>query len=275
MSGICFGDVIVVNGPAYEVQVVPGFDPTGNPNDQSGLVQELPIIFDVEPNTPCYTALQEYVDNYAITNQGGPNYFSLIIQQGSGGGGTSSILESFRWDFEHFVPDSTYATMFDNILRFTFNQSKNPIGSETPRRSMNLILTGRANVVDDSYNPMTDKKVEINSVSGTYVGHFPAIEQQTEQDLTLVYDFNEAGGLFNEWVRFSVIDGTTSFSNSKRDLNVITFVPDSTVEDSRKTYYGCFPMKYEMFQGFSLDTTIKERVFVHCDSSSPEQPGGP
>jgi hypothetical protein len=243
----CF--VIVINGPAVETQVVEGYDQNGKHDDHSGLSLELPLVIEIAAESTCHDAIITYHDTFAVgIDTGRP--ITLIIRDSFG-------EESLRWNMFEFVPDGYQAGLIGT--RFTFVQSLDPIGN-LPLRDLLIQREGDTGY-SDSYNPATDKKVDI---AGIFVGFYPQVVEQTDRTLTLVYDFAESGGLY-EWVRLIVENGTQY--EPKRDIQISTV--DENMEPIESTnYYGCFPIKYEQFTGFVQDIQTKERVLLNCDSSA-------
>jgi hypothetical protein len=254
---VCSGRVVVINGPAVEIQVVEGFDGNGRHDDHSGLALELPFVIEVPAGDACESDLQSYFDQYAadpVNTQ--LRAMSLIVRDIAG-------AEAFRWNLLEFKPDG-YTAGFEGT-RFTFVQSLDPIGAITPRRSVMLRREG-AYVFDtvDSYNPATDIEFELSGPPS--IGLYPALVEQTDRSLTLVYDYVEGGGLW-QWVEEIAENGTTVMG--KRSGSIITRDANG-VEIERMNYYGCFPKKYEHFSGFAQDIQTKERVILNCDFSEDQ-----
>lgn len=257
VSGVCISQVVVTNGPAMEIQVVEGFGASGQHDDHSGLSLELPFAIEVPAGTGCDLVLQMYFDQYAAD----PANYSLqpMILTVSDMSGAAA----FHWSLFDFKPDG-YATGFEGT-RFTFVQLQEPIGANTPPRDMNLTRYIPANPSTpfgtvDSYNPATDREV---TLEGIHVGLYPAVVEQTERSMTLVYDYVEGGSLW-QWVRMTVESGTTL--EPKRNVSIVT-LDANMVEIARTNYQGCFPAKYEQFVGFAQDIQTKERVILNCDFS--------
>ena len=250
VSGICTGPVVVINGPAVEIQVVEGYDFLGQPLDHSGLSQELPIVVEIPAGTACDGPLQTYFDEIDINPQ--LQTLSLLIFDSKGD-------EKFRWNIFEYYPDS-YTPGFVGD-RFTFVQSLAPIGQLNPTRNITLERDGAAHPSEDSYNPATDFAVEIPA----QVGLYPALVEQTDRSLTWVYDYVEGSGLW-DWVALIAEEGTTQVGK----VSIGIYEVDENMDEvmgTRMNYYGCFPVKYEQFSGFVQDIQTKERVIIHCDFS--------
>jgi hypothetical protein len=267
VSGWCSGRVVVINGPAIEIQVVEGSDDLGRPDDQSGLALELPFVIEVLAGDGCDGPLQSYFDQYAAdpASYTPPEPMSLIVRYM----GAGPADEAFRWGLSKFRPDGY--TTGDVGTRFTFVQSRDPIGSTTPPRNLELWRNPDSFSIDDSYNPSTDKEVEILGFSPGSAGLYPAVIEQTDRTLTLVYDYVEGGGLWH-WVEMIAEDGTsTATGHGKRIASVVT-LDENMVPIARKNYHRCFPKKYEQFTGFAQDIQTKERVILNCDWSEDALP---
>ena len=251
IAGVCQDEVIIINGPAVEIQIVEGFDGQGRPFDQSGFSQALPLVFEVKPLDPINNIgacanLATFFDNYLAGNEV-TKPISLIVDNTQGN-------EVFRWSFFGFEPFS-YAGGSEG-QRFTF---KHPL-IQNNRLAIELDGTEPAN--EQSFKPETDKLVEI---AGVGFG-FPAIIEETDRRLTLEYDYGEGNGIFN-WVEEISQNGTTSFGKLAISLITMQIIDGDLEEVTRTIYFGCFPVKYEQFRGFSQDLQTKERVIVNCDFS--------
>ena len=261
--GHCAGPVVVINGPAVEIQVVEGFDELGRHDDQSGLAQELPFVIEALPPDPqstyagCESDLIDYFDNFEVF---GPKALSLLIFNSSGG-------ESFRWNLFEFEPDGYTAGI--ESTRFTFRQKDNPDNYNRIQREGPNPPGSQA-----SYNPATDLQVDIEGAPQLY----PNVVEQTDRVLTLVYDFVEGGGdyfspasgIYGIWGWTESIADLGTSELQKRSISVIT-QDENGNEVSRINYFGCFPIKYEQFAGFVQDLQTKERIIINCDFSMPGQ----
>lgn len=224
-----------------EIEVVPGAL-QDNPNDQSGLAVEGPIVFEVPSRSPCDGPLQAYFDNPASY---GFLPFSLIVR----GGG----LETFRWNFYEYRPDGYATGLYGN--RFTFKSKASFGGPASIPRLWHMDMSPPVMGTEDSILP-TDKRVEIG---GRLLGHYPAVISEESRRLVLDYDFVEGGELI-DWVKQLVELGTTTSPGLKTDISVI--------EDGvYHNYYGCFVQKYEQHGDFIEDYRTKNLLILNCDYS--------
>lgn len=249
IDGKCDGEVIVINGPAIETQIVEGFGTDGKPLDVAGLSQELPFVFEVNPastpsgpDTPCSDAeLRSWFDSFS-TLEDKRDMFLIVT------GSTGS--EVFRFKFFNFAPDN----YTDGVVgtRFTFVQSAQPDHTEDIERDP------AATSLSVSYNPAADKFVEIEGLGITA----PLVVEQSARSLTLELSFGD-GSLWS-WVRETIKKGG---SDVKRSLSLISKDETGSVELERTNYYGCIVKKYEQFKGFRQVEQIAERVILSCDFS--------
>ena len=96
VAGIGMGDVIVINGPSVEIQIVEGYGGSGIHNDQSGFSQELPFVIEIK-DTHLLSAMIQYF-NYYIEGLTNERNMSLVIYD-------INDNESFRWNFFGFTPN--------------------------------------------------------------------------------------------------------------------------------------------------------------------------
>jgi len=70
IQGVCTARFVIVNGPTTEIQLIPGFDKYGHPNNQSGLALELPRVIETNPSTyvnvagDCENELRSWLANH-------------------------------------------------------------------------------------------------------------------------------------------------------------------------------------------------------------------
>jgi hypothetical protein len=255
VSGWCSGRVVVVNGPAIEIQVVEGFDDLGHHDDHSGLSLELPFVFEVLAGDSCDGPLQDYADQYAADPENTQlSPLSLIVRDTSG-------VQPIRWNLFEYRPDGY--TTGDVGTRFTFVQSLDPIGSTSPPRDAYVQRIPDSFPHGDSYDPSTDMRVEVEHVD---TGLYPAVVEHTDRTLTLVYDYAEGGQIW-KWVKTIAEVGTTG--EGKSVVSVVT-LDDNMNQIPWRNYHRCFPTKYEQFTGFAQDIQTRERVILNCDWSEEQ-----
>jgi len=171
----------------------------------------------------------------------------------------SIILENLagnevtRWNFLDFTPDG-YEPGNDGRTRFTLKHNRLPdehalweLGGQDPFGT------------EGSRNMETDLRVEVESIdTGPF---YPVVvDDETNRTLTLTYDYNEGHCIF-DWVASNVVG-----ADFKRSLQVAH-------EDEygnrlwAMNYHRVFPIKYEIIDGFGLDTKLKARVIISYDFS--------
>jgi len=107
---------------------------------------------------------------------------------------------------------------------------------------------------EHSFNITTDKVVEIEGVS--HPGFSPVVAvNETDRTITLTMDYNEGAGIYN-WAKLTV--GGLSYP---RNMSIIE-TTDGVTEVSRKNYFECITIKWELIYGFGLDKKLKARVVI-------------
>ena len=236
--------VVIVNGPALEIQVLQ----LASDRFESGFAQELPLVFEALPSVggpsgvDCTADLQLWLDTF--NSASGPRNVRITVRDQNGATG-------YRWDLFNYVPSASAPGIEGR--RFTLTHSLPPdsivdLNRDTDWGSQSLFQPG-------------DKRVEID---GETTGQYPAVIAETPNGVTLEYGFLEGGTLWN-WVRNTIERGSLS---ERRNLSVIT-VDSAMNEISRMNYFGCFPKRYEQFTGFALTLQGKERVITQCDFRQP------
>jgi hypothetical protein len=249
VSGVTLGcRVVIVNGPAVEIQVVA----LANDRFVSGFNQELPVVVEIVPpapggstSFPCEAQLQAWVDGYAA-GVDGPRLLEITVpdQQGN---------EAFRWRLDRYAPSAS-APGFEG-RRFTF------VHAPLPDLVFDLVRTAVWGS-DQLFSP-GDKRVDLAAVN---IGRYPTVIEENPNGFTLELGYSEGGGIF-DWVRETIIAGSTL---AARSASLVTVVDAATLlEGSRMSYFGCFPKKYEHFKGFRQALQARERVIVQCNSRQP------
>jgi hypothetical protein len=236
--------VVVVSGPAVEIQVVQ----LASDRFVSGFNQELPLVVEILPPAPgeanCATQIQQWLDG-VDAGLDFPRGMGLFVRGQDGN-------ERFRWILSRHVPSS----VTDGVegRRATFIHAGPPdIAADMER----LGTWG----TESLYLPPRDRRVIF---AGIVAGWFPAVVAETPTSLTLEYDFAEGGQVW-EWVQNTMVGG--SLANSR---NVGVSVMDAALNViSTMDYRNCFPKRYEHFTGFGQAQQAKERVFLQCNSRQP------
>jgi hypothetical protein len=260
-----------VNGPGFEVEVIPGFRQDGRPNNQSGLSTELPLVLEFIDNPDdlidCASAISAWLANPDIQ---GFQSMSIITKDPSGS-------EQVRWNIYALLPTSEQPG-FDGRTRFVFEVSGEPspsTGAPMPNPN-NTVMVDRSSAApgygigssfpfEQSLNHDTDKMVEMGGVSFAY----PAIELEdpSAARLVLVYDAIEAGVIFSFAKDIATI-GTVHLG--KVSLSIYSVSQNGNeVPGTRTNYFECFPARWEQFTGFRQFASLKERVTLQCDFSEP------
>jgi hypothetical protein len=246
MNGIAVDcRVVVVNGPAVEIQVVQ----LASDRFESGFNQELPLVVEVLPpaageSANCATEIEQWRDRF---NAGldTPRGIGLFVPDQSG-------REQFRWMLSRYVPSS----ITDGVegRRVTFVHAGPPDITADMERSAPW-------GTESLYFPPSDRRVEI---AGIVAGAFPTAVAETPTGLTLEYGFAEGGQVW-DWVRNTMNAGSVIH---RSNLSVV--VVDAVLNEiSRMNYSQCFPKRYEHFTGFGQALQAKERVFLQCNSRTP------
>ncbi len=159
--------------------------------------------------------------------------------------------EVFRYNFFEYEV-AGYTDVGNGRARFTFTQALNS-------NNTLQIQTGQNNTFGSqvSDNPATDTLTEISGVISNF---YPQVEDNTvNRTLTLTYDIKEGSGLY-DWFRV-----TAAGTDNNRDVSVIQ--QTKGVETSRQNYFEVFPIRWEIYDGFSLPEKIRARIVLSYDES--------
>lgn len=240
-------NVVLVQGPGFLIDRVEGFDGSGQPFDTPGFSTDIPLVFE---NIPPASGADN--DGIALAN-------AFVAQQaGSFGPRAASVIvrnqgnsEVARWNVYEIAPvEMSVGT--DGRDRYKW-QSQIP----APTIANSEFAGGTFNpALADDFNPATDNPVEVGGI-GTY---YPEVtDNPTARFLTLRLFYNETQSLF-QWAR----EARNGSVGVKRAVSVLTVDPDTQVEQSRRNYFGVFPVSYRLVSGFSLpESTVIEVVLSY------------
>lgn len=248
ISGITLTeDVVIVSTVGTEtdrITVNQGVDSNGNPvyKESAGLTMEFPLIFETA-NSADIQSLKNWFD------QADPDArsLSLLIKNLAGN-------ETGRWNMYEYKPDG-YEAGTDGRTKFTLVHDGVP-------DNVNSCVYSNDFGSEHSFDPATDKLVEIASVA-TGTDFTPAVEVNTvERTITLTITYNEGYQIYN-WVKSTIVGDDTSTSMS------VIETTDGTpaTETSRTNFFNCIPIKYEHIYGFGLNTKLKARIVIAYGSS--------
>jgi hypothetical protein len=155
------------------------------------------------------------------------------------------------------------------IELFGYSPGTNSPGSDgrtsytlTPTGSGSIDLTDQELGSMFSFNPATDKVVEISNVS--HVNFAPAVQvDYTKRVITLEMTYNEGDGLI-DWIT-AVAAGTMGLEES---VSIIE-TTDGVTEISRENFFNVLPFKYETIYGFGLNTRMVVRIQLVYGCNAP------
>lgn len=238
---------VVLTGPGVDIDRIKGFDGQGRPADNPGFALEHPIVF--EAAEPGAAALKAYLDAYPNS---GPVWCAFHVPQLSG--------LPFMHMTAHELTAQGYSAGTDGRTRFRFAMTK------APDRALTIDLVDPSTFVPmdfgntGAYNPATDRKVQIQGLTGLF---FPEVVlDEAERTLTFTYSVEEGAGIFG-WVK-AVVEGT----NDQRSLSVAKLDGVGNVIE-QYNYEGCFPLRYEIIRGFGLSTALQARVTLSYNIRIP------
>jgi hypothetical protein len=238
IPSVFIGQLLMVSSLGFETERIS--TPTTIVNgeqrykEEAGLSMEYPIVFETASATDI-AALKSWFDGDKSPKAG-----SVIVKDLAGN-------ETCRYLFFEYVPDK-YEAGTDGRTRFTIKHNL------LPNNICHIEMDGTDFGNEHSFNIATDKIVIIQGV--TYTGFSPAVEvNETARTITLTMDYNEGMGIYN-WAKQTVqgLIGT-------KDIAIIE-TTDGVTEISRKNYYECISIKWELIYGFSLNKKLKARVVI-------------
>jgi len=236
---------VVLVGPGVDIDRIEGFDDRGRPADNPGFAMEHPFVFEVGGLDA--EDMKNYFDAYLANPKVVPlRAFSVIVLNLSG-------MEFTRWNFFFFAPQR-YEAGLDGRTRFTLAVNGPADGT------LEWYLAGPDFGNGSTYNPATDRRLEIEGIASA-IG--TAVQVDTvNRTLTFMHSSGEGGGLY-DWMG-QVVMGT----GNPRAMSVIE-LDANLMEVRRDNYFGVFPLRYEVYQGFGLDTTLTVRVVLSYDWTEP------
>ncbi len=266
ISSVMVSDVVIIEGPGWDIERISGFSGS-RPNDLPGLSSELPFVFEYKDEGSLFTsveaALQADFEQFTTSSVATRQLHSL------------STIVSNRKPMETGADEAFRVNLFDYGLtsisagsegrqRYTYTHpafADNTLdvqhgGSGTPPRG-NLA----------SRNPATDNQaIEIEGIN---TGTWPQIAVDTaNRTITLTYDYEESLGIF-EWASDTAIApaGATKKVTSIIEVNQQQpiLANGSPNETSRTNYFGVFPIRYQMTEGFGTYSKIKQEIVLNYD----------
>lgn len=251
ISGVgLISSALIVQGPGLVIERVEVYGAAGRPDDQPGMVSEMPIIFEYKGSNEA--GLQTWYDNAHNPQINQTRSVSMVVKN-------SNNTESFRWNLYEMYPEMI-SSGNDGSKLYELRSMIKPETSSNPRNDTVYELIGTFEH-ENSFNPNTDNhRVEI---SGIMVGAYPQVEiDQANRKITLTFDYMESNEVY-DWVR-SFFRGDTT----KRSMSVISEQPPgSGAETSRTNYFGVFPLRYQMISGFAQDIKTKQQIVLSYDFS--------
>ncbi|MGC9471592.1 MAG: hypothetical protein ACP5D1_08610 [Bacteroidales bacterium] len=206
-------------------------------HEEPGLTMEFPLIFETL-NENDATVLRAWFD------EASPQTRDIIIIYRN-----LAETETSRWLCYSYLPES-YEEGTEGRTRFTLKHNSLP--DNVAGCFWDGMLGG-----EHSYNPETDKLVEIEGIpAGTWFT--PAVEVDLEErTVTLTCDYNE-GADISAWVYNTVIG-----NDHDRAMSLIE-TTDGTpgTEIMRYNHYECIPIRYEHIYGFGLNAKLKVRIVI-------------
>lgn len=243
-----FGTSVVLTGPGVDIDRIRGFDSQGRPADNPGFALEHPFIF--EAAEPQAGTLRTYLD-------ANPNLSPVLC--------AFNVPLLSGQDYLHLatyeLTAQGYSQGTDGRTRFRFAMTK------APDRLLSITMLDPSTYSSPkdfgdtgAYNPATDRKVEIQGMTGLF---FPEVAlDEAERTLTMTYSSEEGAGIFG-WVK-AVVEGT----NDQRSLSVAKLDGGGNVIE-QYNYEGCFPLRYEIIRGFGLYTALQARVTLSYNIRIP------
>lgn len=238
IEGVYGGPALMVGTVGFETEriSIPTIvvDGVQRYREEAGLSMEFPIAFETS-DPAAITALKSWFDGSRELKAG-----SIIINNLAGS-------ETNRWNFYEYGPDR-YEAGADGRTRFILKHNL------LPNNICHFEMAGDDFGNEHSYNMATDKLIEIEGVS--HPGFCPAVTvDEVNRTITLTMDYNEGAGIYN-WAR-SVLRGLAE----AKSMSIIE-TSDGVTEISRKNYFECITIKWELIYGFGLNVKLKSRLVI-------------
>jgi len=230
------GDVQIINGPGFSIE-----DLGGTPSE-SGLNAEFQIVFDYPASGSGAASLQAWHDS--------PSNRECSILVGDQVGS-----EIFRWNLSEMqLTDIAVGGGNDGKNRYTMSNTF------APDNLLHFQRTPKGwNTNEDRREG--DTKVEIE---GVQTGGWPKVAHDpTSKTLKMTFDYNEGGDVF-EWAERTAELGT--FNLGRKSINLI-YEDNSGTEIGRNSFYECFPVSYQHFTGFDLNTKCREQIVISYETA--------
>ncbi len=236
IDGVMLSEGVVIAGPGLVIERVPGFDTHGRPDETPGVSMELPFIF--EYKGPAEKNLEETRKQFQKGEAGGIRPISVIVRNLGG-------EEEFRWNLFDFGLDKIEKGQ-EGRKQYVYKHIRKPNNSVGIERNPDAFKD------DKSFNPATDKLVEIE---GVLIAYAPIEINEKDRTISIVLDYIEGGQMWH-WVR-EIAEG----KGQRRPVMIADWNPEEG-ESNRTVYFNCFPLLYRQFTGFGQSEKIKEKVVI-------------
>ena len=232
-------DVLVTSTIGYELDTFRVS--SAGASIETGFNAEFPFIFETADPADI-TVFNDWFAN--PTEQD----LSIIIKDASG-------VEVKRFNLDKYFPDSSSpGSGGRTAFKLKHNSAPNP--------TTNFGLIGSDFGTTSSYNPLTDKVVEIAGI--TSPDFCPAVTvDYAKKVITLEVDYDEGAGI-HDWME----DIAAAGSGAMVTIIETTSGPGST-EISREDFFESRSFRYEIIYGFRLDTKLKARISIFYRDNAP------
>ncbi|MFV1996163.1 MAG: hypothetical protein ACC661_12065, partial [Verrucomicrobiales bacterium] len=236
---------VMLVGPGFEIERIPGFNGSGDPDDQSGNNKEFPLVLEV--GGADLTNLEQWRATHLLGLPTTPNLRALSIVVTNSAG-----VEQFRWNAFEMAPFEITA-LPSGRSRVTLYHALAPNNFLGYAIDMGA---GSNNWGDGlQNNPAADLQVEIAGITTVFA---ETVIDPVARTITLSYDLGEGGSIF-AWAKQIAESGTTSVG--KKAIAI--------TDGATTNYFGCFPIGFQNFTGFERDSKIKAKVVISYDTTAP------